>query len=175
VWIDYDQDGFLSSLDVVFESEELTTEPIDTFIIIPDAALEGQTRMRVIMKFNGEPSSCVSDAVNFFGEVEDYCVSIEKRTSTSTSNRLPLPARMNIFPNPSSDEVNLQIHTSESLDRNTLQVLDINGRIIWQEQRPFLPKGKNNIRLSAKNWNPGMYFFRLQSEGGLLTRKLLVQ
>lgn len=175
VWIDYDQDGFLSSLDVVFESEELTTEPIDTFIIIPDAALEGQTRMRVIMKFNGEPSSCVSDAVNFFGEVEDYCVSIEKRTSTSTSNRLPLPARMNIFPNPSSDEVNLQIHTSESLDRNTLQVLDINGRIIWQEQRPFLPKGKNNIRLSAKNWNPGMYFIRLQSEGGLLTRKLLVQ
>lgn len=175
VWIDYDQDGFFSSLDVVYESENFTKEAIDTSIIIPSTALEGQTRMRVIMKFNGEPSSCVSDAVNFFGEVEDYCVTIKKSTSTATVNRLQEITRMNVFPNPTSEDINLQIHTSESIGLHQLQVLDINGRMVWQEQRPLLPKGKNNIRLSAKNWNAGMYFVRLQSKDGVVVRKVLVQ
>jgi len=175
VWIDYDQDGFFSSRDVVFDAPELTTESIDTNIIIPADALEGKTRMRVIMKFNGEPASCVGDAVNFFGEVEDYCVTIAAPGHTSTANRLKQNTRLHLFPNPASNQVQLQVYTRENIDRHQLEVLDIQGKVIWQEQRPFLPKGINRLQIVTSNWSPGMYFVRLQSKEGAIVRKLIIQ
>lgn len=175
VWIDYDQDGFFTSRDVVFDTPELTTETIDTSIIIPADALLGKTRMRVIMKFNGEPSSCVGDAVNFFGEVEDYCVNLAPPDHTSISNRLQQKARLQLFPNPASTQVQVQILTQEIIDRHQLEIIDISGRVIWQERGPFLPKGKNRKQISTNNWLPGLYFARLSSKEGTIVQKLLIR
>lgn len=175
VWIDYDQDGFFSSRDVVFDAPQLTSETIDTNIIIPADALEGKTRMRVIMKFNGEPSACVGDAVNFFGEIEDYCVTIAAPDHTATVNRLKQKARLQLFPNPASTHVQLQVYAKENLNRHQLEVLNIHGKVVWQEERSFLPKGKNRLQIATHGWLPGMYFVRLRSTEGAVVQKLLIQ
>ncbi|PHI18204.1 hypothetical protein CEQ90_19100 [Lewinellaceae bacterium SD302] len=77
IWIDFNQDGFLSSNEVVFEENFAAANPTDFPVataLIPDNALLGSTRMRVLMRFNVFGSSC--QVGNFFGEIEDYCVNV---------------------------------------------------------------------------------------------------
>lgn len=175
VWIDFDQDGFFSSKDVVFETPDLTDTRIDTSIIIPDDALEGNTRMRIIMKFNGEPSSCVGDVIDFFGEAEDYCVTIAAPNHTSTHNLLQQQARLHLFPNPASQSVQLQLHVTEQLAPSLLEVLNIHGQTVWQQQQPALPKGRAKLQINTTDWSAGMYFVRLRNSSGTVVQKLIIQ
>jgi PKD repeat protein len=72
VWIDYNMDGdFLDNGETVFTADGQKGNLSGT-ITIP-AGLEGETRMRVSMKYNAAPSSC---ELFVFGEVEDYTLSL---------------------------------------------------------------------------------------------------
>lgn len=72
IWIDFDQDGVFSGTELVYNSGS-TTGAVNGMISIPSTALDGETRMRVSMKFNEIPDACESFS---FGEVEDYCINI---------------------------------------------------------------------------------------------------
>lgn len=72
IWIDFNQDGdFEDENELVFSRSGQTA--IDGNITIPAEALTGETRMRVAMKGDEEPSPC---EVFSYGEVEDYKVTI---------------------------------------------------------------------------------------------------
>jgi PKD repeat protein len=72
VWIDYNMDGdFLDGGEEVFAANAQKSNVSGT-IAIP-AGLEGETRMRVSMKYNAIPSSC---ELFVYGEVEDYTLSL---------------------------------------------------------------------------------------------------
>ena len=72
VWIDFNMDGdFLDNGELVFSAGGQKNTVSGT-ITIP-AGSEGETRMRVSMKYNAAPSSC---EVFTFGEVEDYTLSL---------------------------------------------------------------------------------------------------
>jgi trimeric autotransporter adhesin len=74
VWIDYNQDGdFLDAGEQVYTRSATTTSPVSGSFTVPSTALNGPTRMRVSMKYNGIPTSC--ETFNY-GEVEDYTVVI---------------------------------------------------------------------------------------------------
>ena len=74
VWIDYNQNGRFNDLgELVFVQNPTNTTPVSGNIRIPETAIEGTTRMRVALKYNGIPNSCESFG---FGEVEDYTVEI---------------------------------------------------------------------------------------------------
>jgi serine protease len=80
MWIDLDQDG-------EFRESELLVDPADPVsvqgwtetITIPDTVPLGQTRMRIALKSVIDGDTLRPDACgNFlFGEVEDYCISID--------------------------------------------------------------------------------------------------
>ena len=75
VWIDYNKDGdFADSGELVWSQSPTQTTPVNGSFIVPESAVNGATRMRVSMKYNGVPSSCESFT---YGEVEDYTVVIE--------------------------------------------------------------------------------------------------
>jgi parallel beta-helix repeat protein len=74
IWIDLDQDGIFGSEEVVFSGTSTSSSSLTGQIIIPDAALSGDTGMRISMKYGGAPPSCGSFT---YGEVEDYTVHIE--------------------------------------------------------------------------------------------------
>jgi PKD repeat protein len=72
VWIDYNMDGdFLDTGEEVFAASAQKGSVTGT-VTIP-SGLNGETRMRVSMKYNAVPSSCEQFV---FGEVEDYTLSL---------------------------------------------------------------------------------------------------
>ncbi len=77
-WIDYNQNGvFENESELIFDSGGEINQSIDALIQVPNIALEGITRLRIVMKFINnsiEPSPCENGFG--FGEVEDYCVNI---------------------------------------------------------------------------------------------------
>lgn len=75
IWVDLDQNGvFEDSVELVYQTEFSTADVVDT-ITIPIEALEGLTRMRVVM--NDGAVQIPAPCKNFsFGEIEDYCIEL---------------------------------------------------------------------------------------------------
>jgi len=71
VWIDYNQDNTFSVDELVFTGNSTTT--LSGSVEVPDAAISGETRMRVAMRYGGTPLVCGTFT---YGEVEDYTVMI---------------------------------------------------------------------------------------------------
>jgi PKD repeat protein len=73
IWIDYNNDGdFGDTGEQVFSSSGSSTRTGS--FTVPTSATSGSTRMRVIMRYGGYPSSCGTFT---YGEVEDYTVNIQ--------------------------------------------------------------------------------------------------
>lgn len=89
IWIDYNQDGiFDTNTEQVFTQSPTTAAVITDTIAIPNTALEGPTRLRVMMRYNTIPSS--SCGRYDFGEVEDYTVVITAGTPDIEAPSTPM-------------------------------------------------------------------------------------
>lgn len=76
VYVDWNQDGVLASGEIVAEPENPEGQPAVVDLTVPDEAVLGLTRMRVMMQFGGVVgNACGSFAL---GEVEDYCLDIRE-------------------------------------------------------------------------------------------------
>lgn len=87
VWIDYNQDGdFTDAGELVWSQAATTSTPVSGSFTVPSSAADGDTRMRVSMKYNGIPTSCETFT---YGEVEDYTVSITGATADTEAPTVP--------------------------------------------------------------------------------------
>ncbi|WP_299213302.1 S8 family serine peptidase [uncultured Aquimarina sp.] len=87
VWIDYNQNGvFTDSGEQVWTQAATQTTPVSGTFTVPSSAINGNTRMRVSMKYNGVPTSCESFD---YGEVEDYTVTIGASTGDTQAPTAP--------------------------------------------------------------------------------------
>ena len=81
-WIDWNQDYIFDNaterydLGTQTNTTNGTTSNSPLTINVPVTAALGQTRMRVISRFNGNPLSPCDQDNNFFGEVEDYTINV---------------------------------------------------------------------------------------------------
>ena len=80
MWLDIDQNGSFEDSEMIFDAGEPTETPISANVIIPEEAVIGLSRLRVIMKWTGfaggdTPPEVCAESYNF-GETEDYCVNI---------------------------------------------------------------------------------------------------
>ncbi|MBL4576973.1 MAG: T9SS type A sorting domain-containing protein [Flavobacteriales bacterium] len=74
IWIDFNGDGdFADPGEKVFDLHGVSKTNVNGLISIPSTVTVQNTRMRVSMKYNGEPTAC--ETFNY-GEVEDYAVNI---------------------------------------------------------------------------------------------------
>ncbi|MFT7451517.1 MAG: serine protease [Patescibacteria group bacterium] len=93
IWIDFNQDGTFSDLsEKIFQTAVATSNPsITGSFQIPSYALEGATRLRIIMKDYSPPTTaCESTA--FFGEIEDYCISLVTDISATCNSPVGITA-----------------------------------------------------------------------------------
>ena len=75
VWIDYNKDGdFNDAGEQVWTRSATSATPVSGNFTVPSGSTQGNTRMRVSMKYNGIPTSCETFT---YGEVEDYTVNIQ--------------------------------------------------------------------------------------------------
>lgn len=107
IYIDWNQDG-------IFHANELALQPgpaSDTLkgaIKVPENALPGITRMRIILSFEAVQSPC-KDFTLEYGEIEDYCIVVQ-----SVINCEGFPSIDNF--NTSSTEIQLVLSELASVD-----------------------------------------------------------
>jgi len=71
----------------------------------------------------------------------------------------------NVFPNPSTDELNVQ--WSMAFD-GTLQIIDLSGQVVYSEE---ITKSKKMLTLPLSQLQAGIYFVNLKNSTNLSTTK----
>jgi len=79
----------------------------------------------------------------------------------------------NIYPNPASETVSLSINNIEANDAQ-LSVFNYSGQLI-EERRLNLVPGAQVEQVNVNNYPTGFYFFRLTTDRGVATEKIMVQ
>ena len=77
------------------------------------------------------------------------------------------------FPNPFNPATNIKFSV-ETYGYLSLQIYDINGRLVKNLVRSEMEPGFYDIKWNAGNYSSGIYFCRLTTENNVLTSKLLL-
>ena len=79
----------------------------------------------------------------------------------------------NIYPNPASETVNLTINNITAKDAQ-LSVFNYSGQLI-EERKLNLSTGTQTEQVNVASYPTGFYFFRLTTERGVATEKIMVR
>ena len=166
IWIDLDQNG-------IFDANELMADEVmsvvdRTFngsISIPSFAVPGNTRMRVVMRWQNPAEACMQID---YGEVEDYCIQISTDLNANPLNHHAFD--VNLYPNPSSGIFNIKT-TVNSGTPLEISLLDLNGRLIHKEKtKSTLSNSKIQLNYDL---SPGIYFLKVENGAAFKILKLL--
>lgn len=98
IWIDVDQNGTFDASDLLFDQGAADQNVVNGTVTIPATALDGATRLRVQMAYQGGGQATLPSECGTFtwGEVEDYCVEIiEANPCNLTVNEVIVDATCN--------------------------------------------------------------------------------
>jgi hypothetical protein len=91
--------------------------------------------------------------------------SIQVSTPVLSSNSFELNSKLNVYPNPASNYVNIELHTNEI---SNLNVYDISGKLILTQ---VLTDKINTIAIDQLT--SGIYFFKVNSSEGSSIKKVV--
>ncbi len=97
VWVDYDKNGTFETSEQVVSASTSSSANQSYDFNVPGTALDGETRMRVSMKYNGAPDPCETFT---YGEVEDYTVNIGGVIKQNNNTEANLVNELELYPNP---------------------------------------------------------------------------
>ena len=183
VFIDFNQDldftdanevvGFVTANTPEFE---FPTSPTQFEFTIPEGAVSGKTRMR-IMVFedddytwnlnNTVPPACSAYTAGNeldFGEAEDYDVNIN--TTEVLVNDLNAEQIIHIYPNPASEIININTTT---ITIYYVELINASGEII---QRNY--PNDVNVAISLNGFKPGIYLARVYTKHNQIIEKCFV-
>lgn len=163
IWIDFNGDGdFDDSDEQVFVANN-KKDVVSGTLNIPSYA-SGQTRMRVTMKNGGSPTSCETFSN---GEVEDYTVDFGAAPTSLVKND-DVEFEMNIFPNPASTVLNVNI--SSNTKTVNIKIYNAMGRIIDDFN---METGSSQINLGS--YPEGIYYIGADNGQQNTTKKFMKQ
>ena len=171
IWIDYNNDGdFFGEGELVLS--ERGKDVISTQITVPNDAVYGATRMRVMMQKDETPDAC-SDIAN--GEVEDYTFNIKPIIVGIDQKEVKYArgAELNVFPNPTSGLFTVNIN---SISTGTIQMDLVNsaGQVVNQKQ---LRNHGIEIteQLDISDLPNGIYYLAVRTEEGGVSQARIVK
>jgi hypothetical protein len=119
---------------------------------------------QVAIFFDFEPPVLTNKTQHRVGR--DFDIIFSSINLTETEN----PYQVNVFPNPFTEQTNIQVEGNVSGELNLI-ISDLNGRTVEN-----LTTENQNFILERKNLNQGIYFFRILNKNKLLASgKLLVK
>jgi len=179
VYIDYNQDGDFSGADeAVGEVRGVNAANKNISFIVPATALNGSTRMRVVMNFDYYRNNPCDAPGDHFGEAEDYTVEITGGALKAVAlNALAVNSlkqnkltSLVISPNPvNTTFANLILQTGKT-GPVTIKIADISGRILRSENIGNTISGKNNYVLRNLNLLPGTYIIVAIQDNTVIAR-----
>jgi hypothetical protein len=166
-WVDWNRDGDFYDAGEEFDlghATNVTDKPSSASPLSfspPANAYIGKTRMRVSVKSNSPPTSCLT---NFDGEVEDYTLIVTKTSSLVKDNEQE--NNICIYPNPNQGSFYLDL--GKQYSKVKLVITDIHGRTVFQNEA--LNISQRQITIDSP---PGVYFIQLQADGIYKTLRLV--
>ena len=92
----------------------------------------------------------------------------DETTGLNNKNRKEL---FSIYPNPAKNKIYIKITNSE-LFVEKLELLNMIGKAVYQSEKN---KMENLIEIPVVNFNPGVYFVKLHTSEGIITKKIIIQ
>lgn len=163
LWVDMDHDGLFDDATENLLEFRLTSSGIDTSFFLPNSALEGTTRLRLMMNITASGSPCLRPVA---GDVEDFCANIESATSLSEWEILQNSLR--VYPNPAENQIFIEdIKLSES----EIQLVDPLGKTLLVDIRQ---KGKD-VFLDTSNLVSGLYILQVSKGKEVHIEKVIIE
>lgn len=78
-----------------------------------------------------------------------------------------------VYPNPANNVVNISLDALNGTANYEIQIFNISGAMVYQNNTTFT--GSNNVTLDVANWQKGIYFIKLENNGEIAIKQLIVQ
>jgi len=80
-----------------------------------------------------------------------------------------------LYPNPTTDQLNIQIQSKLNIHQLFLKVYNSSGKLIYNQAYP-VESNQFQTKIDVSNFIPGLYLFALEPENGqIITRKIIIQ
>jgi PKD repeat protein len=146
VWIDYNNDGAFDDLTELIMDAPSTTNPSISYVApVGVAVLNVALRMRVMSDVIGGITDACSNQT--FGQTEDYSIKFLDPISVKENE---FSYSINMFPNPASSELNINVVTGEPIDNWIL--VDLTGRILKSSE-----VSNNSHKIYVSDLSAGQY------------------
>lgn len=99
---------------------------------------------------------------------------VDMSTQDITEHDFVNGIRMETYPNPAVDQVNLDYQIEEAADVK-VSIMDMTGKIVKTEDFGQKEAGKHNVQISANDLNAGNYIYVLEAGNKRLAKKLVIQ
>ncbi|WP_299671829.1 reprolysin-like metallopeptidase [uncultured Polaribacter sp.] len=179
VFIDWNQDlvfdMYTERYDLGVKTEDLATAIYD--ISIPEDAVLGNTRMRVVIEYDDPENGAGEGACDTmhkteWGETEDYTIQVKENRATASFETVAFE-KFKLYPNPSNGKIQL---TFKKQNQNpiSIKLFTIHGQLIATKNYAHASIIFNQ-ELNFKNIPTGFYFLRIQNGEIQAIKKLLFQ
>ena len=100
-----------------------------------------------------------------------------ERLSDARNAQQPLVTKINAYPNPFIDQVNIEFYNSAAGNKVTIDMYDMSGRLVYRRNAGNVPVGQNKLSLSVQDsgFTPGVYLVKLNVNGQTLSTAKLVK
>ena len=100
-----------------------------------------------------------------------------ERLSDARNAQQPLVTKINAYPNPFIDQVNIEFYNSAAGNKVTIDMYDMSGRLVYRRNAGNVPVGQNKLTLSVQDsgFTPGVYLVKLNVNGQTLSTAKLVK
>ncbi len=93
-----------------------------------------------------------------------------------TEDQQAVSGVLNLFPNPTSEVINISFSTVRSTDQAVISIFDLAGRMVDQVKLGALPAGEHVMQHGIEKLDAGVYIASLQTgNAAAITRKLIKQ
>jgi hypothetical protein len=161
------QNGQFESNELVYDQGAASVGPVSGTFTVPANTVEGLSRIRVQMAYQGFGASALPNNCGSYqsGETEDYCVTI-KAANVSIENFEQVLVSMH--PNPTSGTLNIVSNAGSAL---SIQVMSLSGQVVAKHN---MNGASLAIDLSALS--DGVYMVYALTEAGTVVQvqKLIV-
>jgi len=170
VYIDYNHDGdFTDQGELVGQGHNAGIVNIN--FTVPLTALNGKTRMRIVMHYNSYLNQTCSNFAD--GEAEDYSIKIIGGALNAVAENDLMQNTLNslvVSPNPvKGGSANLILQAGKTGPVN-IRIADLSGRILRSETIGSVTAGRNNYFLRNVNLMPGTYMIIAQQGNAVIAR-----
>ena len=90
-----------------------------------------------------------------------------------TEDQLDAVNKLEISPNPTSNQINVNIDLIETQDKANIRIFDVFGRLIIEQEYSNFQSGQ--IEFDVSQFASGSYFLQFVSEAGSRTKQFVVQ